>query len=115
MESANFLPERAISVADFTGRKKEITELIDWFNDPEDSKRCLVYGDGGIGKTTLILEFMHRVLEGSIEVEWKPSVITFYTAKKDSLGNTWFRITHEQQSRRCRCRFTYSTTIRSQT
>ena len=81
-----FLPERAISVADFTGRKKEITELIDWFNDPEDSKRCLVYGDGGIGKTTLILEFMHRVLEGSIEVEWKPSVITFYTAKKTRWG-----------------------------
>ncbi|MER8077390.1 hypothetical protein [Acinetobacter pittii] len=81
-----YLPERATSTSDFTGRKQEISELIDWFNDSEDSKRCLIYGDGGIGKTTLILEFLHRVLEGSIEVEWKPSVITFYTAKKTRWG-----------------------------
>lgn len=81
-----FLPERSTSVSDFTGRKTEINELIDWFNDYEDSKRCLVYGDGGIGKTTLIIEFLHRVLEGSLDVEWKPNVITFYTAKKTRWG-----------------------------
>ncbi len=50
----------------------------------EESRTCLVFGDGGVGKTTLVLEFMHRFLEEDpdIQCEWKPKVISFYTAKK---------------------------------
>lgn len=77
-----YLPTRSTSAEEFTGRKKEILDLIEWFNDYEESTKCLIYGDGGIGKTTLIVEFIHRVLEGSIDAEWKPELITFYTAKR---------------------------------
>lgn len=77
-----YLPARSTSAEEFTGRKEEITNLLEWFNDIDDSTKCLIYGDGGIGKTTLIVEFIHRILEGNIESEWKPEIITFYTAKR---------------------------------
>lgn len=81
-----YLPQRKTTFKDFTGRAKELEALLEWFNDFDDSKRCLIYGDGGIGKTTLIIEFLHRVLEGKIATEWKPDIITFYTAKKTKWG-----------------------------
>lgn len=77
-----YLPARSTSAEEFTGRKEEIKNLLEWFNDIDDSTKCLIYGDGGIGKTTLIVEFIHRILEGNIESEWKPEIITFYTAKR---------------------------------
>ena len=55
-----YLPERTTD--SFTGRDTQMNELKDWAND-EDSRACLIYGDGGYGKTTLALEFLHRVLE----------------------------------------------------
>lgn len=42
----------------FVGREKEVASLTEWINDEEDTKYCLIYGDGGIGKTTLALEFL---------------------------------------------------------
>lgn len=77
-----YLPTRSTSTEDFTGREQELLDLIDWFNDYEESTKCLIYGDGGIGKTTLIVEFIHRVLEGRVDAKWKPELITFYTAKR---------------------------------
>jgi len=56
-----------------------------WADDP-DSRKCMVWGDGGVGKTTLVVEFLHRMLEGTADVEWKPEIITFYTAKKTRWG-----------------------------
>ena len=65
----------------FEGRKKELTKLADWFND-DDSRACLVFGDGGFGKTTLVLEFLNNLLEGKVAIENPhPQVISFFTAK----------------------------------
>ncbi|GIU25578.1 hypothetical protein L2719_10285 [Shewanella schlegeliana] len=67
--------------ATFEGRKKELQALQEWYED-EDSRRCLIYGDGGYGKTTLVLEFINKYLDGDIQPTWfTPSVISFYTAK----------------------------------
>ncbi|KZP57549.1 hypothetical protein A3N37_02005 [Enterobacter ludwigii] len=46
----------------------------------------MIWGDGGVGKTTLVVEFIHRLLEGSTPVAWRPEIITFYTAKKTRWG-----------------------------
>ncbi|MCG9609725.1 hypothetical protein L1D41_08460 [Vibrio harveyi] len=65
----------------FEGRKRELTKLAEWFND-DDSRACLVFGDGGFGKTTLVLEFLNNLLEGKVAIEHpRPQVISFFTAK----------------------------------
>lgn len=46
----------------------------------------MLYGDGGIGKTTLAVEFIWRLLEGRIRSDYKPELITFFTAKKTRWG-----------------------------
>lgn len=75
------VPARQTST--FVGRKKELDKLTAWLKDVTDSRSCLVFGDGGFGKTTLVLEFFNSVLEGKIEDDPPlPSVICFYTAKK---------------------------------
>ncbi len=70
---------------DFTGRDNELADLKDWLDDTE-SRACMLYGDGGIGKTTLAVEFVHRMLDGSLKSKFKPELITFYTAKKTRWG-----------------------------
>jgi archaellum biogenesis ATPase FlaH len=79
------IPDRLASSEVFTGRAKEMRALADWADDP-DSRKCMVWGDGGVGKTTLVVEFLHRMLEGTAAVEWQPELITFYTAKKTRWG-----------------------------
>lgn len=79
------LPERLTPY--FRGRTDQLEELRDWLDDRE-SRACLVFGDGGFGKTTLVVEFLHRVLEGSISTKYRPEMITFYTAKKTRWGLT---------------------------
>jgi tetratricopeptide (TPR) repeat protein len=77
----NTVPIR--QTATFVGRKKELEKLTDWFDDVEDSRTCLVYGDGGVGKTTLALEFFNNLLDGLVETSTRiPSIISFYTAKQ---------------------------------
>lgn len=67
----------------FVGRKKEQEKLREWLKDIADSRTCLVFGDGGFGKTTLVLEFFNNLLENGIEDDCPvPPVIGFYTAKK---------------------------------
>ncbi len=66
----------------FVGRDTELTELKEWIDD-EDSRACLIYGDGGYGKTTLVLEFFNKMLEGKFDFQKNPPlIITYYTAKK---------------------------------
>ncbi|MCP9824902.1 AAA family ATPase [Synechococcus sp. EJ6-Ellesmere] len=77
------VPERETET--FTGRQAEIEEISEWLDDV-DSRACLIYGDGGIGKTTFILEFVHRLLEGVITSTYKPEIITFFTAKRTRWG-----------------------------
>jgi hypothetical protein len=67
----------------FVGRKKELDKLGEWLEEIADSRMCLIFGDGGFGKTTLALEFFNSLLEGSVDGDPPlPSVISFYTAKK---------------------------------
>lgn len=41
-----------------------------------------MHGDGGYGKTTLVLEFLNNFLEGAIEPTGKvPEIISYHTAK----------------------------------
>lgn len=75
----NNIPVRQTST--FVGRKKELDKLTEWLNDIADSRTCLVFGDGGFGKTTLVLEFFNKLIEDGFESP-PPSVISFYTAKK---------------------------------
>lgn len=77
------LPEKLTQ--NFTGRNDELDELKDWYDDIE-SRACILYGDGGIGKTTLAIEFIYRVLLGDIQVNWHPEVITFLSAKQTKWG-----------------------------
>lgn len=79
-----YIPSRLSSKDDFTGRRAELQLLADWA-DNDDYRMCQVWGDGGIGKTTLVVEFLHRMLEKDL-VRWKPQLITFYTAKKTRWG-----------------------------
>lgn len=79
------IPDRLATIQEFTGRATELTSLEEWADDM-DSRRCMVHGDGGMGKTTLVIEFLHRLLEGETEVKWRPELITFYTAKKTRWG-----------------------------
>jgi tetratricopeptide (TPR) repeat protein len=77
----NNVPVRQTST--FVGRKKELDKLAEWLKDIADSRACLVFGDGGFGKTTLVLEFFNNLLEDGIGGDTPiPSVISFWTAKK---------------------------------
>lgn len=80
-----YIPDRLASPDVFTGRENEIKTLVDWADD-SDSRKCMVWGDGGVGKTTLVVEFLHRLLEGQTTVEWRPQIISYYTAKKTRWG-----------------------------
>ncbi len=79
-----YIPERLTTA--FMGRDAELALLWEWFNDT-DSKACIVYGDGGMGKTTLVVEFIHRVLSGALgDAAWKPQMISYYSAKETRWG-----------------------------
>lgn len=84
-DSSEFILEHNIPIRQtetFEGRGNELLLLKDWLDD-EDSRRCLIYGDGGYGKTTLVLEFLNNLLDGNIDVQRQlPTVICYYTAKK---------------------------------
>ncbi|HCF4538090.1 hypothetical protein I5I50_23930 [Pseudomonas aeruginosa] len=73
------IPSRQTSI--FEGRKKELDKLASWINEPTESKSCLVYGDGGYGKTTLVLEFLNNLLDGYVPIESPPDIISYHTAK----------------------------------
>ena len=65
----------------FEGRDKEIDELTGWLMD-EDSRVCLIFGDGGYGKTTLILEFLNKLKNDELDLKKPlPGVISYHTSK----------------------------------
>lgn len=67
----------------FVGRKKELEKLKEWMGDYDFPRACLVHGDGGFGKTTLVLEFFNDIFDGNFDGDFNfPSIISFYTAKK---------------------------------
>lgn len=65
----------------FEGRAEELNLLKEWIDD-EDSRYCLVFGDGGYGKTTLVLEMLNQFLESHLDLnDPLPTIINYYTAK----------------------------------
>lgn len=69
--------------SNFVGRKRELEKLAEWFKEIEDSRTCLIFGDGGYGKTTLALEFFNGLVEGGVEASAPlPTIVSFYTAKR---------------------------------
>lgn len=78
------LPQR--QTVRFRGRRNELDELTRWFNEVY-SRACLVLGEGGIGKTTLVLEFLNGLLENPpVDLTWRPNVICFFSAKQTRWG-----------------------------
>jgi tetratricopeptide (TPR) repeat protein len=78
------LPARQTKV--FQGRMEELVQLNEWYNNL-DSRACLVYGEGGIGKTTLVLEFLHELLASyPQDAKWFPDVVCFFSAKRTRWG-----------------------------
>jgi hypothetical protein len=78
-----YVPDKTTDA--FTGRESEINDLVDWAND-EGARACLIFGDGGYGKTTLAIEFIHEFLDEDRKIDWRPSVVIFYTAKRTQWG-----------------------------
>lgn len=78
------LPNRQTSA--FAGRKPELDHLTEWLDDT-DSRVCNVYGEGGIGKTTLVLELLNSILAEDVPAPaWRPDVICFFSAKETRWG-----------------------------
>lgn len=72
----------------FEGREPELELLREWFDD-KGSRYCGVYGDGGYGKTTLVLEFLNKVLESEYDLEEPiPTIISYHTAKMTKSSET---------------------------
>jgi len=78
----------------FEGREAQLGALFEWIND-RDSRACNVYGEGGIGKTTLVLEFLNAILDGAAETpSWRPDVVCYFTAKQTRWGPQGLQILH---------------------
>lgn len=84
-----FVPDRTTDT--FTGRTAQVGELEDWAND-EGSRASLIFGDGGFGKTTLAIEFLHKFLDEELDIQWQPAVVIFYTAKRTQWGLDGLRL-----------------------
>ncbi|HHQ4556417.1 hypothetical protein [Aeromonas hydrophila] len=79
------IPKRQTS--HFVGRKPEIDILKNWMSD-FDHRSCIIYGDGGFGKTTFLLEFFNSVFEDDITLDVKlPFIISYHTAKMTRWGS----------------------------
>lgn len=77
------LPARQTTT--FEGRAQQLAAIHEWMNDG-DSRVCNVFGDGGIGKTTLVTEYLNGILSGSNPPAWRPDVICFFSAKETRWG-----------------------------
>ncbi|WP_147442050.1 ATP-binding protein [Corallococcus exercitus] len=60
------LPPRETIVVDFVGRAKELDELRKWFDDPL-SRRWVLVGDGGKGKSALAYAFAEEIKQEAPE------------------------------------------------
>jgi hypothetical protein len=73
----------------FLFREEPLGELEKWWND-SSRKLLLIWGEGGLGKTSLVLEFLHQVLKGERVVVYRPELICFTTAKSTSFDAEGF-------------------------
>ena len=65
--------------SEFVGRPTELRELTDWF--ASDTPQILVWGYGGVGKSTLAYKFAREVRDGSHDVLL---AVAWVSAKKSS-------------------------------
>lgn len=85
----NNIPARQTPV--FEGRGIEKEKLITWFAENQQ-RACLIYGDGGVGKTTLTLEFFNSWLDNEIEIPKPvPEIVCFYSAKMTEWNDSGIR------------------------
>lgn len=79
----NNLPPRDPSFIEFIGREKDLVGIWNWFLD-EHSPVKLLSGFGGVGKTTLVREFVEDVVRtspsGIEKVVWLSAKQAVYTA-----------------------------------
>ncbi|MDL4818168.1 hypothetical protein, partial [Actinomadura opuntiae] len=86
------LPKNQTAI--FEGREEQLRELRDWFDDI-GSRACNIYGEGGIGKTTLTLHFLNAILNAeSPAPKWRPEVICFFSAKQTRWGPEGLQVLH---------------------
>ena len=64
----------------FIGRKKELTDLWKWFNDPR-ANRCVLAGDGGKGKTAIAYEFAQKTADAA---PYPLDMVLWVSAKKNN-------------------------------
>lgn len=71
------------------GRDKELSTLNKWILGEEGSYRTVnsvvAYGYGGIGKTTLIVEFVHLLYKKIVDKEIKYNYMLFFSSKDEKL------------------------------
>lgn len=88
----NNLNEIAIQYQNVIGRENEIDELSKWIIGEEGSYRTansvVAYGYGGIGKTTLIVDFIYYLLNKikDKEIDNKYNYILFFSSKDEKLS-----------------------------
>ena len=58
-------------IVDFHGREKEIDDLIDWCQAPKEAAVRLYWGDGGSGKTRLMIESAARLRALARDPPWR--------------------------------------------
>ena len=91
-ELINNLNEIAIQYKKVIGRDKELDTLLRWIIGEEGSYRTansvVAYGYGGIGKTTLIVEFIYEILKRITdkEIRNKYNYILFFSSKEEKLN-----------------------------
>ena len=87
----NNLNEIAVQYKKIIGRESDLNTLSKWILGEEGSYRTansvVIYGYGGIGKTTLIVEFIYELMKkiSDNEIENKYKYILFFSSKDEKL------------------------------
>jgi hypothetical protein len=79
------------TVDNFTGRKKELDELVEQLqNGKVCHVRSYIFGMGGVGKTSLAIEAVHRIKI----TDCFPDGIIWYRVRDEDLGKVIDKISH---------------------
>lgn len=87
----NNLNEIAVQYKKIIGRESELNTLSKWILGEEGSYRTadsvVIYGYGGIGKTTLVVEFIYELMKkiSDNEIENKYKYILYFSSKDERL------------------------------
>lgn len=75
----------------FVARNAELKQIKDWWDEESQKNVLLLHASGGMGKTVLILRFLHEFFRGNVDTNYIPKVIVFCTAKKSSFTRDGLR------------------------